>query len=175
MYGKVGPSAPVGTEFGTVAIHTRLQKRRESGVYYCRVCIPKKLRHIVGKSEIHISLRTASIRIARERVRLESMKIDRMLAEASGNILPISGLGAFLAPMSYATPITPPSISFLELVESFMAMPEKAKLTGKGKLEYCVTFRLLAELFGEKTPILSITRADLLEHQCMEAKGYYRK
>ncbi len=103
------------------------------------------------------------------------MKIDRMLAEASGNILPISGLGAFLAPMSYATPITPPSISFLELVESFMAMPEKAKLTGKGKLEYCVTFRLLAELFGEKTPILSITRADLLEHQCMEAKGYYRK
>ncbi len=145
-----------------MAIHTRLQKRRENGIYYCRVSVPTKLRALIGKREIHVSLKTSNALIARQRVRLESLKIDRMLAEANGKIDQMNIMGAVFAPISYAAPIVPPSISFLGLIERFMALPERAKLTDKGKLEYRVTFRLLSELFGESAPINTITRVSLL-------------
>ena len=152
-----------------MAIHTRLQKRKENGVYYCRVSVPIKLRAVIGKSEIHVSLKTTSALIARESVRLESLRIDRMLAEAGGKSDQINGLGAFLSPVA-CSPTAQPSISFMGLVERFVALPERAKLTDKGKLEYRVTFRLLAELFGGSTPINTITRVD-----CRRAQSVFMR
>ena len=64
LYRNCGSVAPIGTEFGTVAIHRRLQKRKENGIYYCRVCVPIKLRAVVGKCEIHVSLKTTSALVA---------------------------------------------------------------------------------------------------------------
>ena len=145
-----------------MARHTYLQKRKESGIYYCRVAIPKNLRSIIGKREFHVSLKTSDRIIARERVKAEAIKIDRILAQASGRDYQTTSIimPATLLAWSAHSSVAIQSISFSELIERFMALPEKAKLTDKGKLEYRATFRLLGELFGVNKPIQTITRDD---------------
>jgi hypothetical protein len=65
-----------------VSLHTRLQRRKSNGIYHCRVAVPAKLQHIIGKGEIYTSLKTANPILARERVKAESYRIDQMLAKA---------------------------------------------------------------------------------------------
>lgn len=145
-----------------MARHTHLQKRKESGIYYCRVAIPENLRASIGKREFHVSLKTSDRIIARERVKAEAIKIDRMLAQASGRAYETTSIIMPTMPLAVAvhSNVALQSISFTELVERFMALPEKAKLTDKGKLEYRATFKILAELFGANKPIHAITRED---------------
>jgi len=70
-----------------VSLHTRLQRRKSNGIYYCRVVIPTKLQHIIGRGEIYTSLKTSDPIVAKERVKIESYRIDQMLAKASGRTL----------------------------------------------------------------------------------------
>jgi len=143
-----------------VTIHTRLHRRKDSGIYHCRVAVPKQLQHIIGKKEIHVSLKTSDLAIARERVKLESSQIDQMLAKASGRN-PEQALVPRALPLFYTTaPATVESISFGELVERYEKLPERANFGARTKLGYTVIFRMLTELFGKDTPISSITRID---------------
>jgi integrase len=145
---------------GTVTLHTRLQRRKENGIYYCRVAVPERIRHIIGKREIHISLRTSDVTIARERVKAESYRIDQLLLKASGRN-PEAIASKPITSLFYATqPHGSESITFAELVERFFRLPEKAKMTERSKLGYRVTFRILTELVGANTPINQINRAD---------------
>jgi integrase len=142
-----------------VSILPRLQKRKSNGVYYCRVVVPHKLQHIVGKHEIYTSLKTANLAEAKERLRIESYRIDQMLAKASGRSL--GEIQPMSLPLAYATAMPDNSpITFNELVERFFSLPEKAKMTERSKLGYRVTFRILTELMGADTPIHTIRRVD---------------
>jgi len=142
-----------------LAIHTRLQRRKENGIYYCRVAIPKQLQHIIGKREIHTSLKTSNLVIARERVRQESYRIDQMLAKASGRALPNAEPLALPLVYAAAAPVIK-GITFAELTERFLSLPERAKTSETTKVSYRATFRILIEVVGADTVIDQITRTD---------------
>lgn len=142
-----------------MAILPRLQKRKENGIYYCRVAVPKQVQHVIGKKEIHVSLRTASFAEAKERWQVESYRIDQMIAKASGRSL--GEIQPLSLPLAYATAIIDSGqITFSELIERFFSLPEKAKMTERSKLGYRVTFCMLREIIGADTPIHNITRVD---------------
>lgn len=56
--------------------------------------------------------------------------------------------------------IPPRGITLAELMDRYMNVPERAKLSGKTKGGYKVIFRLLKESLGENRAIRSITRED---------------
>lgn len=60
-------------------IAPRLERR--GGKYYIRAKVPADLRHLLGKREYHYSLKTTESE-ARQRVHLESLKIDSAIAAA---------------------------------------------------------------------------------------------
>lgn len=130
-----------------MALHTRLHRRSRSGIYYCRVSVSSSLRLAIGKQEVWMSLATSDPREAQERVKPASMEIDRLFSQARSN-------GSFcLSPSAWVTP-NPMGVehlsrcdnfTFSQLVERFTNLPEKQSLGNKTKLEYRITFRLLAE------------------------------
>ena len=63
-----------------MARHTRLL--RIGGTYYFRAKVPKRIRQIIGKTEIRKSLGTKDPKEARQKVKLESVRIDRLFAAA---------------------------------------------------------------------------------------------
>ena len=71
--------------FHAVPGHTRLF-RREGGTYYLRAKVPLPLRSIVGKTEIRRSLNTKTLKEALPRVKVESLKTDRLFASAEAKI-----------------------------------------------------------------------------------------
>lgn len=144
-----------------MALHTRLQRQRNSGIYYCRVAVPKVVQPLIGKRELKVSLRTSDPTLARERIKEESLRIDRLLAEAQGRFAGVTS-------PEHGNPLSSPlirahghgyGVTFGALVERFANLPEKQSLGHKTKLEYRITFKLFAALLGEDTPITRISRA----------------
>jgi len=66
--------------FLTVPGHTRLFRR--DGTYYLRAKVPVRIRRLVGKTEVRVSLRTKEYREAVSRVKIESLKVDRVFSDA---------------------------------------------------------------------------------------------
>lgn len=128
-------------------------------MYYCRVAVPKSIQHVIGKKEIHKSLKTSDPATARELVKAASYQIDQMLAKASGRT--IASLANTPPPLTltYTLAHTHP-LTFAELVERFINLPEKATYGARTKLAHRVTYRMLTELLGEDTLITNITRTD---------------
>jgi len=67
--------------FISVPSHTRLF-HRDGGTYYLRAKVPEKIRHIIGKTEIRKSLRTKDFKDARQKVKIESVRVDALFAAA---------------------------------------------------------------------------------------------
>src|SRR5690554_7677818 len=57
-------------------------KERKTGVYYCRVGVPENIRHIIGKREFEISLRTKDPAEARIRFTAEYSKVQARIENA---------------------------------------------------------------------------------------------
>ena len=56
--------------------------RRDGGTYVLRRVIPAALRSIVGKRELRISPRTKNVEEAKQRMKAEGIKVDRILDAA---------------------------------------------------------------------------------------------
>ena len=76
----------------SVPRHTRLLRR--NGTYYLRAKVPKKIRHLIGKTEIRKSLGTKDPKEAVRKVKIESMLVDQRLAgeeaKLNGSVPPVS-------------------------------------------------------------------------------------
>lgn len=72
--------------FSSVPGHTRLFRREPGGTYYLRAKVPLPIRPIVGKTEIRVSLKTKDLKEGRLRVKPESMRVDRLFAEAEAKL-----------------------------------------------------------------------------------------
>ena len=71
--------------FTAVPGHTRLF-RREGGTYYLRAKVPLPLRPIVRRTEIRKSLNTKALKEALPLVKVESLRVDRIFANAEAKI-----------------------------------------------------------------------------------------
>jgi len=58
--------------------------------------VPQKIRHIIGKTEIRKSLRTKDLKEARQKVKIESVRVDALFAAAeaklNGRAAPVDNL-----------------------------------------------------------------------------------
>ena len=72
--------------FSNVPGHTRLFRREPGGTYYLRAKVPLPIRPIVGKTEIRVSLKTKDLKEGKLRVKPESMRVDRLFAEAEAKL-----------------------------------------------------------------------------------------
>ena len=55
---------------------------RRDGVYYLRRVVPKSLRETLGQREVKISLKTRNVEEAKRRLKVESLRVDRLFEEA---------------------------------------------------------------------------------------------
>ena len=70
--------------FISVPSHTRLF-HRDGGTYYLRAKVPKKIRDIIGKTEIRKSLWTKDLK-ARQKVKIESVRVDALFSAAEAKL-----------------------------------------------------------------------------------------
>src|SRR5262245_36383261 len=61
--------------------------KRAHGVFYLRRVVPAKLRHIIGKREIRISLKTRDAELAKRRLKVESLKVDSLFDQARRGVV----------------------------------------------------------------------------------------
>lgn len=59
--------------------------RRTSGIYVVRICVPKRLKHVLGRGEIHVSTNLKSLSLAR-------LAAFRLLLEWKQKILELDGM-----------------------------------------------------------------------------------
>src|SRR5512132_3982693 len=60
---------------------------RRGSVYYCRRSVPLKLRAILNKTEVRVSLKTKDIEEAKRRLRPVSQRIDEMFDKARRGVV----------------------------------------------------------------------------------------
>jgi hypothetical protein len=61
--------------------------KRSHGVLYLRRVVPAKLRDIIGKREIRISLKTRDSELAKRRLKVESLKVDALFDAARRGVV----------------------------------------------------------------------------------------
>ena len=60
---------------------------RRDGVYYLRRVVPKSLRETLGQREVKISLKTRNVEEAKRRLKVESLRVDRLFEEARRSLV----------------------------------------------------------------------------------------
>jgi integrase len=130
---------------------TRLHKRPENGIYYCRVAVPIDLVSVIGKREVKVSLKTSNLRIATRALLTASYAIESQFMAARGEEFePVNSAG-FKASQG---------ITIKQLVEFYFAAREQARLTPSTVMDYKIRFRVIMDLMGEDKPIKEISRQD---------------
>lgn len=149
-----------------MARQTRLQRRKESGIYYCRVSVPEALQPLIGKTEIKRSLKTTDASIARHRCMQESIQIERLflLARGEDRELQLEQQASHSMP-TIASPVCNTQLTFSQLVEQFLNFPERQMLAAKTKLEYQATYGALIKVIGANTKLAAIDRNTCREVQ----------
>ena len=72
-------------QFTAVSGHTHLF-RREGGAYYFRAKVPHRIRKLVEKTELRISLRIKNLKEAKSAVKIEALKAEREFSEAEAKL-----------------------------------------------------------------------------------------
>jgi integrase len=134
-------------------------------MYYCRAAVPKELITIIGKREIKVSLKTTDPAIARQRLMIESFKVDQQFAVARGHPTTSLPLPDVIVTGYGNTPPRVEGITLHELIERYFAASEQRNLAVKTVLEYGIRFKTIKALLGERTLIGNITRDDCRQFQ----------
>lgn len=136
---------------------SRLVRRKENGIYYCRAAVPKDLIKFIGKREIKISLGTSDYKLAKTLVLIESAKINQQFAQLRGETT-INLPSALTQPLYLKGQMT-----LGDLIEKYKASPERNNITPASKADYEAVYHAIKELIGEATPLHRIER-ELCRH-----------